>query len=57
MTDLYTALQNGLNLEWLLIELQLDANTFRDLMEYDKFTATERKIINSVILRWENGRD
>jgi len=54
MTTIHDALSAGLNIKWLLVELQMDEQTFRDYLEYDKFTPSERKIINKVINDWED---
>jgi len=47
--DLHSALIAGLNLEKLLRELQMDAETFALHKEFDRFTPSERKIINRII--------
>lgn len=55
MMELYEALQSGLNIKLLLLALEMPEHELRDKMDYDRFTATEKKRIREVITMWEGG--
>jgi hypothetical protein len=52
--DIYDAIYDGMNIRILLMEVGIDKESFWWYMEYRKFTPSQLKKINAIIIKWRD---